>query len=300
MAGRPKSAWGSLPAMIHRRAIALAALVACTAALAGCMTTKKTIIDKRAIKVQLISKRGDTIELNHPTIIAPVRLSHILARVDIRLPIKEGQQRAPAFHIDSLDSISKGLAQGLREAGPNQRVIVYSTRREKRFVFFDKSYLTSFVAYVHGEHLFLHLSRSNWEIPPRRQDHLPEPTIGKYPSKFRILPGTAMKLVDQQALAIDWSDPLFKSPSRTRFTPSGEMVRKTILMESAEPEVNLGSDVGRAKPRDAQPIPAGISPETLRELADLEERRQRGEISEYDYERQRSELFAADSASGSN
>jgi len=286
--------------MMHRTSIALAALVVCTAALAGCMTTKKTIIDSRAIKVQLVSKRGDDIELNHPTIIAPVRLSHILARIDVRLSVKEGQQRAPAFHIASLDSISRGLAQGLREAGPNQRVIVYSTRREKRFVFFDKSYLTSFVAYVHGEHLFLHLSRSNWEIPPRRQDHLPEPNIGKFPSKFRILPGTAMKLVDQQALAIQWSDPLFKSPSRTRFTPSGEMVRKTILMESAEPEVNLGSGAGRAKPRDAQPIPAGISPETLRELADLEERRRRGAISEYDYERQRSELFAADSASGSN
>ncbi len=299
-AGRPKSAWGSLPAMIRRRSIALAALAACAAVLAGCMTTKKTIIDSRAIKVQLVSKRGDDIELNHPTIIAPVRLSHILARIDVRLSVKEGQQRAPAFHIASLDSISRGLAQGLREAGPNQRVIVYSTRREKRFVFFDKSYLTSFVAYVHGEHLFLHLSRSNWEIPPRRQDHLPEPNIGKFPSKFRILPGTAMKLVDQQALAIQWSDPLFKSPSRTRFTPSGEMVRKTILMESAEPEVNLGSGAGRAKPRDAQPIPAGISPETLRELADLEERRRRGAISEYDYERQRSELFAADSASGSN
>ena len=300
MAGRPKSAWGSLPAMIRRRSIALAALVACTAALAGCMTTKKTIIDKRAIRVQLVSKRGDNLEFNHPTIIAPVRLSHILARIDIRLSIKDGQQRAPAFHIESLDSISQGLAQGLREAGPNQRVIVYSTRRAKRFVIFDRSYLTSFVAYVHGEHLFLHLSRSNWEIPPRRQDHLPEPKIGKFPSKFRILPGTAMKLVDEQALAIEWSDPLFKIPSRTRFTPSGEMVRKTILMESPEPERDLGSDAGGAKPRDAQPVPAGISPETLRELADLEERRQRGEISEYDYERQRSKLFAADPGSGSN
>ncbi len=293
--------------MIRRRSIALAALVACTAALAGCMTTKKTIIDRRAITVQLVSRRGDSVELNHPTTIAPVRLAHILARIDIRLSVKEGQQRAPAFHIESLDSISEGLAQGLREAGPNQRVVVYSFRREKRFGIFDTNYLTSFVAYVHGEYLFLHLSRSNWEIPPRKQNRLPEPKIGKFPSKFRILPGKAMRMVDEQALAIEWSEPVFQRPSRTRVTPSGQMVRKTILMESAEPESaesegdsDTGSDAGGARPRDAQSIPAGISPKTLRELADLEERRQRGEISEYDYERQRNKILAADPASASN
>jgi hypothetical protein len=293
--------------MITRKSIALAALVACAAALAGCITTKKTIIDKKEITVQLISKRGDNIELKHPATIAPIRLSHILARIDIRLSVKEGQQRAPAFHIESLDSISQGLAQGLREAGPNQRVIVYSIRREKRFGIFDTNYLTSFVAYVHGEYLFLHLSRSEWEIPPRKQDRLPEPKIGKFPSKFRILPGKAMKLVDEQALAIGWSDPVFQRPTRTRVSPSGQMIRKTILMESEEPESAVresdpgtGSEVVEPKPQEAPTIPAGISPKTLRALADLEERRQRGEISEYDYERQRNKILAGDPASGSN
>ena len=143
--------------MIGRKSIALAALVAFAATLAGCMTTRTTILEQKGVTVQLISKRGDNIELNHPITIAPVRLSHMLARIDIRLSVKEGQQRVPAFHIESLDSISQGLAQGLREAGPNQRVIVYSIRREKRFGIFDTNYLTSFVAYVHGEYLFLHL-----------------------------------------------------------------------------------------------------------------------------------------------
>jgi hypothetical protein len=293
--------------MIRRRSIVLTALVACTATLAGCMTTKTTIVNRKEITVQLVSRRGDRIELNHPTTIAPVRLSHILARIDIRLSVKEGQQRAPAFHIESLGLISQGLAQGLREAGPNQRVIVYSIRREKRFGIFDTNYLTSFVAYVHGEYLFLHLSRSDWEIPPRNQDRLPEPKIGKFPSKFRILPGKAMKMVDEQALAIGWSDPVFQKPSRTRITPSGQMVRKTILMESHEPESaepeddsDFGSDARGADPKGARSIPAGVSPKTLRELADLEERRQRGEISEYDYERQRNKILAADPASASN
>ena len=266
------------------------------------MTTKKTILAQKEITVQLVSKRGDNVELNHPVFIAPVRLSHMLARIDIRLSVKEGQQRVPAFHIESLDSISEGLAKGLREADPNQRIIVYSIRREKRFGIFDTNYLTSFIAYVHGENLFLHLSRSNWEIPPRKKDRLPEPKIGKFSSKFRILPGKAMKMVDEQSLAIAWSDKIFERPTRTRVTPSGQMMRKTILMESEEPESdpNTESDTGEAKSAETLTIPAGISAKTLRELADLEERRQRGEISEYDYEQQRTKILDANSATDSN
>jgi len=288
--------------MIGRKSIALAALFACAAALAGCATTKTTIFDKRGLTIQLISKRGDDIGLDQPVIIAPVRLAHILARIDIRLDVKEGQQRVPAFHIETIDSIAEGLAQGLREAGPNQRVIVYSIRREKRFGIFDTNYLTSFVAYVHGENLFLHLSRSNWEIPPRKKDSLPEPKIGKFPTKFRILPGRAMKLVDEQSLAIAWSDKVFERPTRTRITPSGQMIRKTILMESEEPDSDADVESGSGDlQKDAAPtIPAGVSAKTLRDLADLEERRQRGEIAESDYERQRNKILAADPASGSN
>jgi hypothetical protein len=288
--------------MIIRRSIVLAALVACAAALAGCMTTKKTILERKEITVRLISRRGDNVELNHPVTIAPVRLSHILARIDIRLSVKDGQQRVPAFHIESLDSISQGLAQGLREAGPNQRVIVYSFRREKSFGIFDKTYLTSFIAYVHGENLFLHLSRSDWEIPPRKKDNLPEPKIGKFPSKFRILPGKAMKMVDEQALAIAWSDKVFERPTRTRITPSGKVMRKTILMESEEPEIdsNAESDAVEVEPKQELTVPAGISAKTLRELADLQERRQRGEISEYNYQQQRRKILNADPATSSN
>jgi hypothetical protein len=288
--------------MITRRSIALAALTACTVAFAGCTTTTKTVFEQKGMTVQLISKRGDNIELNHPVTIAPVRLAHILARIDIRLSVKEGQQRVPGINIESLDSISLGLARGLREAGPHQRVIVYSIRREKRFGIFDTSYLTSFIAYVHGENLFLHLSRSDWEIEPRKKDRLPQPKIGKFPSKFRILPGKAMKMVDQQSLAIAWKDKVFERPTRTRITPSGKMMRKTILMESEEPEIdpNTESEAVEAKPEEKLTVPAGISAKTLRELADLEERRQRGEVSEYDYQKQRTKILDANTATGSD
>ena len=288
--------------MITRRSIALTALAVCATALAGCMTTKKTVLEKGGITVQLVSKRGDNVELNHPAIIAPVRLSHILARIDIRLSVKEGQQRVPAIHVESLDAISEGLALGLREARPNQRVILYAIRREKRFGIFDTNYLTSFIAYVHKENLFLHLSRSEWEIPPRKKDRLPEPKIGKFPTKFRILPGKAMRMVDEQSLAIAWSEKIFEIPTRTRITPSGKMVRKTILMESEEwgSDPAAESDADEAEPEEVLTVPAGTSAKALRELADLEERRQRGEISEYDYEKQRKKILDANSATDSN
>jgi hypothetical protein len=288
--------------MITRRSTALAGLVACATALAGCMTTTTTVFEQRGTKVQLISKRGDNIELNHPVIIAPVRLSHILARIDIRLSVKEGQQRVPGFHIESFDSISRGLARGLGEAGPKQRVVVYSIRRDRRFGIFDTNYLTSFIAYVHGKNLFLHLSRSEWEIPPRNKDKLPRPKIGKFPSKFRVLPGKAMKIVDQQSLAIAWQDDIFAKATRTRFTPSGKMMRKTILMESAEPESDLDteSDAVEEKPVAGPTIPADLSAKTLRELADLEEQRERGQLSEYEYQRKREKILDANPATGSD
>ena len=111
-----------------------------------------------------------------------------------------------------------------------------------------------------------------------------------------------MKMVDEQSLAIAWSDKIFERPTRTRITPSGKMMRKTILMESEEPESDPAteSDTGEAKPAEKLTIPAGTSAKTLRELADLEERRQRGEISEYDYEQQRKKILDANSATDSN
>ena len=41
-----------------------------------------------------------------------------------------------------------------------------------------------------------------------------------------------MALVSDQAVAIDWRDPVFAQPTRTRVLPSGEVVRREVLMES--------------------------------------------------------------------
>ncbi len=290
--------------MTLRRSIAPTALVACAIALAGCVSTTR-IYDQQGTSVHLASRGGKELGLNQPVTIAPVRLTYILAAIDIRFSSDDNQLRAPAFYVDSLDAIAEALAFGLQKAGPDQRVVVYSVRHEKRFGIFDTNFLTSFIAYVYGEHLFVHLSRSDWEIPPRKKDRLPAPKIGKFPMKFRILPSKGMKPVDEQSVAIAWRDDAFSKPTRLRMTPTGKLVRKTILMESEEPETDSdtgsGADrrpgTGGSEPDTSLLVPSGISPQTLRALADLEERRQRGQVSEYDYEQQRRQILEADAAS---
>ena len=147
-----------------------------------------------------------------------------------------------------------------------------------------------FITYVRGDELYIHLSRSDWEIPPRREDSLPEPKIGKFPSNFRIVPGRAMELVDQQAVAVAWRDAIFKRPTRTRVSASGKLLRREILMESPDDEPVPSASA----PVEPAPIPTDLSPEALRALADLEERRRDGEISENRYQSERRQILASD------
>lgn len=275
---------------ITRRKITLAVLLLCAGTLVGCATTTKKVFEQSGTIVKLQSRRGENLELDHPAIISPVRLSYILSRVDVRLSAKDGQQRVAAIPLETLELIADGLAKGLSEAGPNQRVIVNSIQNKKSLIFFAHKYLTSFIAYVKDENLFLHISRTDWEVPPRREDKLPEPKIGSFPDRFRVIPGTAMTIVDQQSLAVAWRDPIFSRPTRTRISPSGELIRRTILMESPPEEVESNTPMAG----QSIPIPPGTSPGVLRALADLEEQRQRGEISELNYGNRRREILEAD------
>ena len=91
-----------------------------------------------------------------------------------------------------------------------------------------------------------------------------------------------MMLVDQQAVAVEWRDPIFQKPTRTRLTPGGKVVRRTILMESLEDETDYG-------PRPQ--LSDELSPEQLRALADLEEQRRSGNISEGQYNARRNRIL---------
>jgi hypothetical protein len=256
----------------------------------GCMKRpiREDVYRENRIEVFLRSEKRlfSTVErgFGQPAIIAPVRIAHILSRIDIRTGSGEGGKRLPAIPTEMLFPISDGVSKALAKANPNQEVVVMAIRRFRRFAVFDRDFLTSFLCYVRDEKLYIHLSRNEWEIPSRRKDRLPEPRVGDHPMRFKVFSGQAMTLVDKQSVAVHWRDPVFERPTRTRVLPTGEVLRREILMESAPEEI--------LEQRSQEPLPSDLSPEQLRDLADLEEARRQGGITEADYHARRQAILA--------
>jgi hypothetical protein len=257
----------------------------------GCITrpAKVPIFEEGGVDIFLRSDvRGfSTVEkgYSHPVTIAPVRIAHILSRLDLRPPktaflsFEEDKERVAAVQTEVLYTVAEGISKALAAADPNQEVIVMSIRDTERFGIFDHDYLTSFIVFARDERLYVHLSRYDWEIPKERNRKIPEPRIGDQPQRFRLYPGTAISLVNDQSVAIDWRDAVFTRPSRTRVLPSGEVVRREILMESP-PEADAIDDPGLRMRDD-------LSPQQLRDLADVEEDRREGRITETEYRARR-------------
>jgi hypothetical protein len=120
----------------------------------------------------------------------------------------------------------------------------------------------------------------------RTGDRLPETHVGNYPLEFSLVVEKGMMLVDHQAVAAEWRDQIFRKPTRTRLTPGGKVVRRTILMESLEDDTDYG-------PRPQ--LSEDLSPEQLRALADLEEQRRNGKISEGQYNASRNRILRGES-----
>ncbi len=271
-----------------------AALVAaCTA---GCMTQPEPIFEEQGIRVFLRSdvRWMRTVDkgYSHPVTIAPVRLAHILSRIDLKPPtgflvsFEGDKERVPAIQSDAVYAVGEAVSKALASADPNQEVVVMVIRDTKRWGVFDHDYLTSFVAYARDERLYVHMSRHDWEIPKTREERIPEPRIGDNPQRFRLYTGTAMSLMNDQSVAIDWRDPVFAKPSRTRVLPSGEVEHREILMESPGEVQDQGDPSMR--------LPENLSPEQLRSLADLEEARRAGKITETEYRTRRRTILGAE------
>ena len=273
-----------------RRALVFGLLALLALGATGCFKrpVKENVYRENRIEVFLRSEKRvlSTVErgFEQPLTISAVRLAHILSRIDIRMGSGEGGKRQPAIPTEMLFPIGEGVSQALAQASPNQEIVVMAIHRFRRFAVFDRDYLTSFLCYVRGDELFVHLSRTEWEIPTRRKDRLPEPHVGDHPMRFKVFSGDAMTLVDPQSLAVRWRDPIFERPTRTRVLPTGEVLRREILMESPPEEIT--------EQRAREPLPSDLSPEQLRELADLEEARQQGQITEANYYARRQAILS--------
>jgi hypothetical protein len=278
-------------AALPRRLARLAALALAALAASGCITrtVRHTVLDDGRNHVLLRSEKrgGEPVDrgFQHPLRIAPVRLAHILSRIDLEDDSGKKRERRPAVPTETLYAVADALSKGLAAADPSQEVVVQSVRRGKHLAVFDRFYLTSLLVWVKDDTLYLQVGRSEWEIPVRRRDQLPEPHPGEHPQKFRLLIDQGMSLVDAQSVAVDWRDPIFARPTRTRITPSGKVQRRTILMES-EPEEEAPA------PRPA--LAPDLTPEQLRALADLEEARRQGQLSEAEYAVRRNRILAGE------
>jgi hypothetical protein len=263
----------------------LLALLALAAS--GCITrtTRQTIFDAGGNKVILRGEtRGGTPVdrgFGHPLTIASIRMAHILSRIDVEDDSGKKKERRPAIPTESLYPLADALSKGLAAADPSQEVVVQSVRRTKRFGVFDRYYLTSLLVFAKDDLLHVQVARSDWEIPIRRRDQLPEPHAGEQEQAFRLLVDEGMSLADAQSAVVDWRDPVFAKPSRTRITPGGKVLRTTILMESAD-----------EAPAPRPDVSSELSPEQLRALADLEEARRDGKLSEAEYAAERNRILA--------
>jgi hypothetical protein len=271
-------------------AFVLLALVAGASSACVTRTVRQTLVDDGSTQVILRGqKRGSNPVdkgFEHPVTIATVRIAHILSRIDLRQKEGENRERVPAIHLDSLFTIAEGMSEALQKADSSQEVVVQSVRRAKRMGIFDRNYLTSLLCYQRDDLLYIHLSRSDWEVPVQRKDRLPETHVGKYPLDFNLVVEKGMMLADHQSVAVEWRDPIFRKPTRTRLTPSGKLVRRTILMESLEDDTDYGP-----RPQMSE----DLSPEQLRALADLEEQRRNGKISEGQYNASRNRILRGES-----
>ena len=263
-------------------ALALAALGA-----SGCITrtVRQTVVDDGLNQVILRGeKRGGTPVdrgYDQPLTIAASRMAHILSRIDVEDDSGKKKERRPAIPTEVLYPLADALAKGLAAADPSQEVVVQTVRRTKRFGVFDRFYLTSLLVFAKDDLLHIQVARSDWEIPPRRRDQLPEPHPGEQEQAFRLLVDDGMSLSDAQSAVVDWRSPVFARPSRTRITPSGKVLRTTILMESEE-----------EAPAPRPELSSELTPEQLRALADLEEARRGGTLSEAEYAAERNRILA--------
>ena len=100
--------------------------------------------------------------------------------------------------------------------------------------------------------------------------------------QFKVIPSNGIVPVGTQAVSVAWRDSLFRSGAHLKLRPGGKVMRRQILLESPEEETETA----------APEVEGYLSPETLRALADLEEARRKGAISEAEYQDRRRRILA--------
>jgi hypothetical protein len=276
---------------MSRSVLASVALVCLAVAGGGCMTkqARTPVFDENNVRVFLRQdvKRGKGVDrgYSHPVTIAPIRVTNILSRIEVRKQDEEEEEnvRQHALSTELLHPLGEGIAQALAKADPSQVVVAMAVERRKSLKVFTADYLTSLIVWVKDDRLFVHLGQLGEPLSPDGRDKPREPQLDVVESQKRVIASDGFTVGGPRLVAVDWRSNVFGDVGAIRIRPGGGVVRRTILMEE-------GEDDPAAQPGPAPP-PEGLSPEALRALADLEEVRRRGELSETDYQERRREIL---------
>jgi hypothetical protein len=267
----------------------LAALALSATACAGRYVREPVYQDPEISVVLRSEKKWQTVKaqgFSHPATVSALRVAHVLARVDVRMGSEEGNERTPAFATAALYKVGEEIARAFSKATPDQMVIVKAVRREKRFGIFHAKYLTSFATWMRGDDLVIHFSRVEWQMPKEDEETIPEVYVDRVGQSFKVLPAEGIVPNGDQELAADWRNPVFREATHVKVGADGKLLRRQVLMEGDAPAV---------EEKEAEPtvLPADLPAATLRALAELQEKRTRGEISETTYHRERRDLLRA-------
>jgi hypothetical protein len=276
----------------NRRVGARTALLAALAiAASGCMTktVRTPVFDENAIEVFLRheEKGGKPVDrgFSQPITIAPVRLTNILARIEVRK--EEEKERQPAIPTDLLYPIGEGISRALAKADSSQVVVVLAKQRRRNLGIFTQDFLTSLLAWVRDDQVFLKLGMLDVPLAKDPKDGVPEPFEDQIKGKNRAVPADGIAVENAQLVSANWRDPIFKDSSVISIRAGGQVVRRTVLMDSGEAAaIPANPEEGAAIP------PEGLSSDALRALADLEDERRRGEVTEAEYQSRRREILA--------
>lgn len=186
-------------------------------------------------------------DFSHPTVIAPIRVARIVGSLDVRERGSENDGRRAAVPTELVTPIGTGVAEALGQAGPNQEVVVMAVSRKRRMGIFTSDYLTSMVLWVMGDELWIHFGDLESRLSSDPTDKAPEPQLSRASTRFRVLPGEAVRVAGGQTVAAAWRDDRFAKSGPIRTRPGGRVLRRTILMESEvepSPPRGVGSEDG--------------------------------------------------------
>ena len=277
------------------RIAALASLILLGSLLGGCVTrsVRAPIINRMGIQVDLVRqiKGFSTLPrgFEHPSIISAERMAHILNAVEIETRGEGvGTLRQPGFHPDIVEKTARAISEALAEAGPDQEIGVKVVRKEMQLGIFHNKFLTSFLAYVDHGYLYLFLNRVDWLIPQQSKDNsLPEPRRDYNPMNFRVVAGEHLFYAGPQTLEIDWQNPVFRTAYRLPGSSEGTKRRREVIDRSP---ISKDERDAATTAEDSVTIDE-LSPDQLRALADLEEDRRQGRITEITYQRAKRQLL---------